>query len=191
MLVDVEAVAAQIPRILRYIVPGFLILLLWELSGLSGSTGSLATMSNTKLITSIVLLGPVYYSFHRVIFWILDDALFSRSGQDCWSFFKERYDPKNESIRHIVDYMNYRWSVLHLCLMSSELGFIFSCVCRDRSVICNMGLWLPGCAVVLFTTSVVMFWYLHRVELKGLFGDPPREPETTQGPAERSSDSSS
>ena len=163
-----DEVFRNLPRLIRYVLPGFLIVVLWEFSLPDSQGRSLPELGWSKLLGYAVVLGPTYYGLHRLLFWFVDDWMFSRWGTDCWGFFTKRYDPDDKELARIVAYMEYRWSTLHYCLMTSELGILFSFLCADTSLIGGVRWQVLSISGVLFAVSFWCFLRFDRIELSHL-----------------------
>ncbi len=161
-----DDVFRNLSRILRYLMPGLLIVVLWELS-LNNAGNRLPKLRIDMLLAYAIVLGPTYYGIHRVLFWLFDDILFSQYNTDCWMFFKRRYAPGNKKRDSVVEYMEYRWSILHYCLMTSELGILFSLLCSKCSLI-GKNNWVLLVSIGLFFIFFAKYIHLSIIELKDL-----------------------
>ena len=142
---------------------------------------SLVKLINDNIYIFIVFGGMVAYQIHRLIFWLIDEIFFKCRGHTCWTFFKIRYGkveqvgaPKNNKDEEhtareahaIIGYMDYRWSILHSCLITAELGFLFSWLARDCSLVHEYREPIRWCSVVLFSIALWMYCYLTKIELE-------------------------
>ena len=139
---SIKMILRQIPKVFRYLIPGFVFVVLYTISYADPCGKSLKQLlSNSGVaegymyLVYLLLVGMVIYGIHRALFWLVDDFIFSRYGTNCWEFFKERYS--NTEIADIVDYMEYRWSILHSCLITAELIVVFSLIAKQSALYMN------------------------------------------------------
>jgi hypothetical protein len=164
--IKLDEVFGNLPRILRYLLPGILIFVLWEFSLPGWDAKSLPEISWGKLLAYAVVFGPTYYGLHRLLFWFVDDWMFERRDIDCWDFFSERYKPDDKKLAAIVGYIEYRWSTIHYCLMTSELGILFSLMSAGTSLIGSVRWQVFGISTAFFVICCWYFIYLSKIELK-------------------------
>ncbi len=159
----VAALLREIPRILRWLFPGFIVLTLCKFSDRGfGAYYPLSNLETTEYLVALPFIGTLVYVIHRILWWFVDELQFRRRGVTCWEFFRTRYDPTNV---RITGYMEYRWSIVHACLMVSELLLFFSFVCHKGSTVCIYRGLIRCIAIILFVLSSWLFWYLNHIEL--------------------------
>ena len=162
-----------ISRGFRFLIPGFVFLLFYDKSFSGKPRGSLLNIADCHpyiCFFFLLLSGMAIYQIHRCVFWYLDECLFWYFGrEDCWTFFKKRYGKSHDdNLPVIVSYMEHRWSIIHSCLIMSELAFIFSWIAEKDSIVAIYKACIMWLSVLFFLICMGLYLYLSYVEVKHL-----------------------
>jgi hypothetical protein len=154
-----EPVIASIEKAFRYLVPGFLFVFLLKAAYPSKPALILQNIVSVEFAILIPCLGMMVYGVHRVIWWTIFDYIFAKCGVFVCSKKGKRYSEiladfiswRRAAPQGLLDYLHYRWSILHYTLILSELVICFSILNEEASVfhrhrgpfvVAAVGLWV-------------------------------------------------
>ncbi len=165
----VKEILNEIPKIFRYLIPGFVLSFFLMMSFPSMMTVIQSNWGNKYFYIIMLLAGMVIYQIHRLLFWFIDEIIFLCKGHDFWRFFKDRYGKSkhlgdkglltNEAIElaAMAGYMEYRNSILHSCLITSELGIIFSLCSSPTSWVHAHRIPICPFSIFIFVVSILLY----------------------------------
>ena len=166
---NAEAIVNTVERVFRYLVPGFILVVFVRLAFPSTSATLLNTTSGVEFAVAVLCLGLMTYGVHRLLFWVSFDHILSRKGVSPTSKKGQGY---GETIGRFVrrraqcagtpclQYLHYRWAVVHYCLMLGEMTCAFSFLNEPGSVLRphRWGLCLAG--AILWCLAMVHYVHM-------------------------------
>lgn len=162
----------QIPKLFKYLVPGLLFVVLCAFSFPKDSEPLLLKLIARHPGAFLVLGGIGIYCIHRLLFWIIDELALKQYNHDFWGFLTGRFvkaGPESpDGASTMLEHMNYRWDIIHTCLIMAELLFVFGLLAADGSLIDEYNEPVIVCAVVLFAIAAGLYVYFGKMELEKL-----------------------
>ncbi len=175
--ITTESLASAVEKIFRYFVPGFLFVILFRLAFPSKTI--LSMMGKVEFAAFLPCLGMVIYGLHRLIYWVLIDYLIFKFNGSATSlenksypvsiglFFQKRQNEEKFPLK-LSQYLHYRYSIIHYCLIFSELLFFFLMFHEQNSFLNKHKYVLWFVCSIVFVTSLVHYIQLSLAE-KELF----------------------
>jgi hypothetical protein len=162
----------QIPKLFKYLVPGLLFVVLCVFSFPKDSEPLLLKLIAHHPGAFLVLGGIGIYCIHRLLFWIIDELALKQYNRDFWAFLTSRFvktgADSSDGVSTMLEHMNYRWEIIHTCLIMAELLFVFGLFAADGSPIDEHKEPIIVCAVVLFSIAAGLYVYFGKMELEKL-----------------------
>ena len=112
-----QSIFNSVEKVLRYLVPGLLFVVLLELSGGMDAFGPRIGRKELYLLSPV--FGLTVYVIHRIFFWAVDAVC--RECKDIDLATSLLYQAKRAE--KLLDILYYRWGIVHFGLILSELVF--------------------------------------------------------------------
>lgn len=163
---NTDSVVNSIERVIRYLVPGFILVALLRVAFPSAKTPLLSTGNEVEFAVGVLCLGLMVYGIHRLVFWVSVDHILSKLGIFPESKGRKHY---TETIAHFilrrhpcadtpcVRYRHYRWAIVHYCLILAEIAFVLSFVNEPHSILTIHHWRVVLCASALWGIAIVHY----------------------------------
>ncbi len=179
-----KEIQATLSSAFRLVIPGFMLLLFIALSQDDFKIKLFVTYNNSLRIALFAIIGIILgisiHSVYRVVLSAIELCLFTTSltavnnfrisrcsiAQRWASFLKHRYASEEIKKKDILfSYLNYRWSLCHLCLQISSCLLLVVVFSKSKhSYISNHSTQLlVGCLIVLIF-GLFQLLFLYRTE---------------------------
>lgn len=162
----------SIEKAFRYVVPGFVFVLLWKVAFPKDLHPWLGSPDKGDFYLLVACLGMVLYGLHRVIMSGVVELILYKFGQTAVCVFASESRPitefpaaiakfmkerqlLDEDNRRLSSHLWYRWAIQHYCLMFCEMAVILSIFAQPESLPGKHRGWV---LLVLVTLSVLTVW---------------------------------
>ncbi len=161
-----ESIITSIEKAFRYLVPGFLFVFLFKAAFPSKPEFILPNVGPVEFAILIPCVGMMVYGVHRVLFWTVLDYLFAKAGIFVCSTRGRRYSDtladfiswRRNASKNLLEYLHYRWSILHYTLILSEFLVVFSFLHEKTSVLHRYRVPLLIATIGLWLLSFIHYW---------------------------------
>jgi hypothetical protein len=130
-----EAMFKNVEKIMRYLVPSFVLTILLKLSAGDGYFFAyfLRKISDIEFVIYFILSGVTIYSIHRLLWEIVDIILFKcgdsffkwcKLYKDLANYIKSIYKGDKEGQR-LRSYFYYKMATIHSVLIATEIAIVF------------------------------------------------------------------
>ncbi len=161
----------SIEKVLRFVMPGFLFVLLYRMAYPPNSASPLGAIGNNELYIFIPFIGIAIYSVHRIVFEMLDFIIFNRitygSLDRVAEHTRARFGEENRVLR---DYMYYRWAIIHCSSIFAELLIFFSIFHENGTFFSKHSSPAFWVGIGLFVLCLFVYWRTREFTRK-LFGN--------------------
>jgi hypothetical protein len=171
--VNVNGIPAKlfdsIEKVLRYIVPGLLFVLLVKASYSQATLNQLSSnISQTEFYVLSPVFGFVIYVIHRVIFWLVDCACRSRRKLTLLESLRGQALRK-EKCPELAGIFYYCWALLHFGLILAELVLVFSLLLAEKgTAVASHTVVIPILAGAFFVVCFCFYCQLNMADLESI-----------------------
>jgi len=139
----IETIITSVEQVFRYVVPGVIFVFLLKVAYPSNPHFILEKLGAVEFAVLIPCLGMMVYGVHRVFFWAVVDYLFDRlgwfvcsaNGQDYSATLSHFISWRQSARKDLLNYLHYRWAILHYTFILAELLILFSFSNEETSVL--------------------------------------------------------
>lgn len=161
-----QSVFSSIEKVLRYLIPGLLFVVLLKASFLPDKVlGLRIGLTGEEVYLLSPVFGFVVYTIHRVLFWFPDVA--------CRKYLEVTLTKsllgqatRKKQYPELAEILYYRWAIIHFALILSELTITFSFLSEPGTVVSRCWPYLPIGAGVFFVICVGFYIRLDLADLK-------------------------
>jgi len=177
----------SIEKIFRYLIPGIAFIFCNELFYNLGDKFEwmkTENIGNQKFWIFIFLMGLVIYSLHRLFFEYIDFicppfisfilrklAEKYKIGMKIKNWLSKEIEKNaNYTIKSrgkkVIEYLDYKMSMVHLWLILSELFFFFIIISNLKSKFYNYREYSIKISVLMWALSLIYYLYMHKLQTK-------------------------
>jgi len=168
-MMDKESLFNSIEKAFRYLVPGFIFLVLARAAcpSLVKQLLSVSDFGKIEYAIAVPSIGMVTYAVHRLLYWVTFEYLLFRCFKVPATRLYSNFYPdaladffvaRQETIKDpLSGYLYYRFAVLHQCLMLAEMFLVFSLVQEVSSHFAKAQPWIAYAAGALWILSFIHF----------------------------------
>jgi len=165
----IKLVIESTEKAIRYFLPGFVFAVLLPLSYPELVSELLKASDLTGyMLVAILFAGVVIYSLHRTVFEIADDlifrAIFAIRKIDRKLIY-EIFKGGSQKRDNLEGYFIYKYAIIHLSLIFSELGLLFSFKFHSTNSFLNRHLcFSQGFFGIALGISLITYIYYHNLK---------------------------
>jgi len=160
-----EVLFNNIEKILRYLVPAFVLLVLLRYIKGSSYDEFFSKISDVEFVIYFILAGITIYSIHRVVFEVIDYFLFGCNIKSISEYILASF--KDDTAKDLKDYLYYKLATIHSALLATELTIIF---------ILSEGYSTHPClliiSAIMFIISFAVYYFYHKIQREILKKEP-------------------
>jgi hypothetical protein len=159
----------SIEKVLRYIVPGLLFVLLVKASYSQAALNQLSpNISQKEFYVLSPVFGFVIYVIHRITFWLLDCICRSRRKLTLLESLRGQALRK-EKCPELTGILYYRWALIHFGLVLAELVLVFSLLLAEKgTVVASHPVAIPLLAGLFFVVCFCFYCQLNLADLESI-----------------------
>ncbi len=156
----------SVEKVLRYIVPSLLFVLLVKASYSPATLNHLSpNISQTEFYVLSPVFGFMIYMVHRVVFWFVDWACRSRRKLTLSKSLRGQALRKEECPA-LAEVLYYRWALVHFGLILAELVLVFSLLLAEKGTV--MASHTVTTSILAGAFFLICFWFYCQLNMADL-----------------------
>jgi len=152
-----EVLFNNIEKILRYLVPAFVLTILLRYLKGNSIDDFFSKISDVEFVIYFILAGITIYSIHRVVFEIIDYLLFGCNTKTISEYILSSF--KDEKAKDLKDYLYYKLATIHSVLLVTELTIIFILIEGYSTHPCLLII-----SAIMFIISCAVYFLYHKIQ---------------------------